>query len=315
VRGAAAALVLLLAAPARGAEEAPAPAPAAPAPASPSGKPAAGTGAAEKPAWRTDPVAARREAREKGTRVLAVVLAGFYESEPCTRLEKALEEEPARAALEGLVPLRVVEKEDLAFSKAAGLEDLGHPYTALVDPEGKAIAWRRGALPAKEWAREVRALVEAAAAFEAKRAAAEKDPADARALWELSESLRPLGRVREADEALGRAERADPSDRAGLAPLFAFRRLEARLEDLASAQDFAAARALCDDYDREHPGSPRRPRVAFWRAVCRAHLGEAEAAKKDLEALASEAPEEELRTLARERAEAIGRILEKRGAK
>ena len=296
MKGAAAALVLLLSM----AEESPAPAPAS---------------APAKPSWLTDAAAARREAREKGTRVLAVVLAGFYESEPCARLEKALEEEAARAALEGLVPLRVVEKEDLAFSKAAGLEDLGHPYTALLDPEGKAVGWRRGALPAKEWAREVRALVDAAAALEAKRAAAEKDPADARALFELSEALRPLGRVREADEALGRAERADPADRAGLAPLFGFRRLEARLEDLVAAQDFAAARALCDDYDREFPGSPRRSRVAFWRAVCRAHLGEPEAARKDLEALAAEAAEEDLRTLARERAEAIGRVLEKRAGK
>jgi len=313
----AAALVLAAAGPGRAAEE-PAPPPPKTAPA-PVPRPAEAPAAEAKPAgadgWHTDPEAARREAREKGRRVLAVVLAGAYESEPSRRLERAIGEAPAKAGVEGLVPLRVAEKEDLAVSKAAGLEDLGHPYTAILDAEGRALGWRRGAFPAEAWAKEVRALASAVAEWERKRDAAAGSPSDAKALWECSEALRPLGRVREADDLLDRVERADPSGAAGFAPRIRFRRLEARLEDLVAVQDFDGARDLCDAYDREFPGSPRRDDVALWRAICRAYRGEAEAARRDLEALAGATADEGIRAAARARIEALDRVLEKKGAK
>ena len=296
------AAALVSAAPAVFAEE-PAPVPA------PDAKPPAAR------AWLTDIDAARKEARASNRRILAVVLAGSYESEPSRRLERALDEAPAKTALEGLVPLRVSEGADLAFSKAAGLEDLGHPYTAILDADGRAVGWRRGAFPAEAWAKEARGLAAAAAAWDGKRAAVEKAPGDAKALWECSESLRPLGRVREADDLLDRVERVDPKDAAGLGPLVRFRRLEARLEDLVSIQDFDGARDLCDAYDREFPASPRRDEVAFWRALCRAFKGEPETARRDLEALAESTKDEALRARIRAKMEALDRVIEKKGAK
>ena len=71
-----------------------------------------------------------------------------------------------------------------------------------------------------------------------------------------------------------RVERADPKDVSGLGPQVRFRRLEARLEDLVSIQDFDGARDLCDAYDREFPASPRRDEVALLRetSACAARL-------------------------------------------
>lgn len=312
------AAALLVAVPAARAEEPAAPPPkteSAPAPESKPAAPAPARSPAAPGTWLTDAEAARREARSSNRRILAVVLAGSYESEPSRRLERALDEAPAKAALEGLVPLRVSEGADLAFSKAAGLEDLGHPYTAILEADGRAVGWRRGAFPAEAWAKEARALAAAAAAWDGKRAAVDKAPGDAKALWECSEALRPLGRVREADDLLDRVERADPKDAAGLGPQVRFRRLEARLEDLVSIQDFDGARDLCDAYDREFPASPRRDEVALWRAIGRAFRGEPETARRDLEALAEATKDEALRARIRAKIEALDKVIEKKGAK
>jgi tetratricopeptide (TPR) repeat protein len=285
------------------AEEPPAPAPAA-APAEP--KPAAAV------EWAKDLDAAKAAAKEKSRRILLVATEDFYPSEPCTRLEKAVAEPAAREALAGFVPLRVVEKEGVEVSRTLGLQDLGHPYTALLDAEGKVVAALRGAFGAEAWAKEMRRLAAAADAWEAKRAAAENTPGDARALFDLSEALRDLGRVREADDVLARAENADPEDRARLAAQFRFRRLEASVEDRMAAQDFDGARALLDAYEKEFPNSPLKPWVGFYRALTRAWRGEADGALEDLKEIAGSAKDPALAALAREKASALEKLIEKR---
>ncbi len=262
--------------------------------------------------WAKDLDAAKAAAKEKGRRILAVVTEEFYPSEPCRRLEKALEDPAAKEVLGPFVPLRVVEKEDLAFSKGAGLKDLGHPYSAILDADGTVVASLRGAYAADAWAKEVRRLAAAADAWSAKRSAAEKAPVDAGALFGLSEALRDLGRVREADDVLSRAENADPEDRAGLAPLLRFRRLEARVEDRMAAQDFEGVRTLLDTYEREFPNSPKRPWVALWRALARAYRGETDGALEDLREIASSAKDEVLAAQAKERVAALERVVERR---
>jgi hypothetical protein len=218
-----------------------------------------------------DLAAAKAAAKERKVRILAVVTEGFYPSEPCRRLEKAAEDREASAPF---VLLRVVEKEELEFSKGLRLEDLGHPYTAILDAEGSVLAVLRGAFPAAAWAKEVKRLAAAADAVDAKRDALGKSPADPKALWEFSEALRAAGRVREADDALSRAENADPEGKSGLAALFRFRRAEARVEDRMAVQDFDGARALLDAYEKEFPSSPRKAWVALYRALCRGLAGE-----------------------------------------
>jgi hypothetical protein len=274
------------------------------------GKPAPTT--VEGPAARLD--AAKAAAKERKVRILAVVTEDFYDSAPCRRLEKALEDPAAREALAAFVPLRAVEKEDLALSKALGLDDLGHPFTAILDAEGRPVAWLRGAFDGPAWAKEVRRLAAAADAVEARRAAAEKAPADPKALWELSEALRAAGRVREADDALSRSENADPEGKSGLLPLFRFRRLEARVEDRMAAQDFDGTRTLLDAYDREFPTSPRRPWVAFYRAVARALRGETDGALDDLREVAAGAKEKdpELAALAEARVAALEKVIDRK---
>lgn len=240
--------------------------------------------------------------------------AEFYPSELGARLEKAVEEEPARAALAGLVPLRIVEKEDLAFSKALGLQDLGHPYTALLDSEGRFLAHLRGAVPAAAWSKEIRRLVAAAAALDVKKDEARKDASNAKALFALSEAWRELRRDREADDILARAENADPDDKTGLLPLFRFRRVEARVEDRMAAQDFEGARTLLDAYDREFPTSPRKSWIAFYRAVARAFRGETEPALEDLRELATgaAAKDEPLLALVTERIAALEKVIDRK---
>lgn len=308
---AAAGALLAAAAPARAGEGdppppagAPAPAPAAaPAPPAPAKEPAA-------PApWARDLAAAKAAAAERRVRILAVVTESFYPSEPCDRLAAAVLDPAAAKAAGGFALLRIEEKEDLAFSKGLGLEDLGHPYTALLDAEGRVVATLRGARGAEAWAREVARLSAAADALDEARAAAAGAPGDARTLWRLSEALRDLGRTREADDALARAENADPEGKSGLAPHFAFRRLEALVEDRMAVQDFEGARAALDGYDREHPSSPRRRLVFLWRALCRAHLGEAEAALEDLREVAAEKGDEALAALAAEKAAALEKVI------
>jgi tetratricopeptide (TPR) repeat protein len=243
-----------------------------------------------------------------------VVTEGFYESAPCRRFEKALADPTAVETMGMFVLLRIAEKEDLALSKGLGLEDLGHPYTALLDEEGRPLAWLRGAFGAADWAKEVRRLAAACDAVEARRAALAKAPGDARALWELSEALRDAGRVRDADETLARAENADPDGKSGLLPLFRFRRLEARVEDRMAVQDFEGVKTLVDAYDREFPGSPRRPWVAFYRAVARACRGETDAALDDLREVAAGAKGKDAALVAavEARIAALDRVIERR---
>ena len=308
-------LLSLLAPAARGQDGGKAAPPPAPAPGEKPSAPASAPPAPAAPAavaWAKDLDAAKTAAKEQGRRILAVLLEDFYPSEPCGRLEKALEDAAAREALAGFVPLRVVEKEDLAFAKSLGLDDLGHPCTAILDAEGRALAWLRGAFDGAAWAKEVRRLGAALDALESKRAAAEKAPADAKALWELSEGLRAAGRVRDADDALARAENADPEGRTGLSPLLRYRRLEARVEDRMAVQDFEGARTLLDAYDREFPASPRRPWVAFLRAVARAYRGEVDGALEDLREIAASAKDEELLPLVTARIAALEKVLEKK---
>ena len=106
-----------------------------------------------------DLAAAKAAAKERKARILAVVTEDFYPSEPCRRMEKVLDDKEAVAPF---VPLKVVEKEDVAFSKELRLEDLGHPYTAILDAEGKVLATLRGAFEAAAWSKEVRRLASAA---------------------------------------------------------------------------------------------------------------------------------------------------------
>jgi tetratricopeptide (TPR) repeat protein len=246
-----------------------------------------------------DLAAAKAAAKERKVRILAVVTEDFYPSEPCRRLEKAVDEKGVAASF---VLLRVVEKEDVALSKGLRLDDLGHPYTALLDAGGNVLAALRGAFDG----------------VEAKRAALEKTPADPKALWELSEAIRAAGRVREADESLARAENADPEGKSGLAPLFRFRRAEARVEDRMAVQDFEGARALLDAYEKEFPASPRKAWVAFYRALCRGLAGEVDGALEDLKEVAAKAKpgekgaDPELLALAESRAAALGKVAEKR---
>ena len=258
-----------------------------------------------------DLAAAKAAAKERKVRILAVVTEDFYPSEPCRRMEKALD---AKEVVAPFVPLKVVEKEDVAFSKGLGLEDLGHPYTAILDAEGKVVATLRGAFEAAAWAKEVGRLAAAADAVEAKRAGAGASPADPKGIWEFSEALRAAGRVREADEALSRAENADPEGKAGLAPLFRFRRAEARVEDRMSVQDFEGAKALLDAYDREFPNSPRKAWVAFYRAIVRGLTGEVDGAIEDLKEIAAGAKEKDpdLQALAESRAAAFEKVVEKK---
>jgi len=262
-----------------------------------------------------DLAAAKAAAKERKVRILAVVTEDFYPSEPCRRIEKAVDEKGVAASF---VLLRVVEKEDLALSKGLRLDDLGHPYTALLDAEGNVLAALRGAFDAAAWSAEVKRLAAAADGVEAKRAALEKSPADPKALWELSEAIRAAGRVREADESLARAENADPEGKSGLAPLFRFRRAEARVEDRMAVQDFEGARALLDAYEKEFPASPRKAWVAFYRALCRGLAGEVDGALEDLKEVAAKAKpgekgaDPELLALAESRAAALGKVAEKR---
>ncbi len=262
-----------------------------------------------------DLAAAKAQAKERKVRILAVVTEDFYPSEPCKRMEAALD---AKEAVAPFVPLKVVEKEDVAFSKGLALEDLGHPYTALLDADGKVLATLRGAFEPAAWAKEVARLSAAADAVEAKRPAAEASPADAKGIWEFSEALRAAGRVRDADEALARAENADPEGKAGLAALFRFRRVEARVEDRMSVQDFEGSKALLDAYDREHPNSPRKAWVAFYRALCRGLLGEVDGAIEDLKEIAAAAKtgekgaDADLLALAESRAAAFEKVAERR---
>jgi len=314
-------LVLFFAASPAAAQEGsapPAPPPPVPAPPVPdagsSAAPATPPPAKLEVVWRKDLDAAKAAAREGSLRIVAVVTEEFYPSELCARLEKAVEEEPARAALAGLVALRIVEKEDLAFSKALGLQDLGHPYTALLDSEGKYLAHLRGAVPAAAWAKEIGRLLAAAASLDRRRDEARKDASNAKALFGLSEAWRELRRDREADDVLARAENADPDDRAGLLPLFRFRRVEARVEDRMAAQDFEGARALLDAYDREFPTSPRKPWIAFYRAVTRAYRGETEPALEDLRELAAgaAAKDESLLALVTERVASLEKVIDRK---
>lgn len=258
-----------------------------------------------------DLAAAKAAARERKVRILAVVTEAFYPSEPCRSLEKAAEDGEATAPF---VLLRVAEKEDLAFSKDLRLDDLGHPYTAILDAEGAVLATLRGAFPGAAWAKEVKRLAAAADAVDAKRAAVGKSPADAKAIWEFSEALRAAGRVREADDALARAENADPEGKSGLAPLFRFRRAEARVEDRMAVQDFDGARALLDAYEKEFPSSPRKPWVAFYRALCRGLAGEVDGAVEDLKEVAAGAKgkDPELLALAESRIAAFEKVAEKK---
>ncbi len=298
-------LLLLLASPSPAQDGAAEPAPEKPAE-KPAAPPATPAPAPEPPA---DLAAARTLAAERNCRILAVVTEEFYASEPCDRLAKALGEPEAAKAAEGFVLLRVSEKEDVAFSKSLGLEDLGHPYTAILDGSGKAQASLRGAFEAGRWAKEILRLSRALDAVDAARAAVAKDAADARALWDLSEALRDAGRVREADDVLATAERKDPDGTSGLAPLFAFRRVEARMEDRMAVQDFEGARAALDAYDRSFPNSPRRRHVFVYRALCRAHLGEADAALADLKEVAAEKKDEALSALAAEKAASLEKVI------
>jgi tetratricopeptide (TPR) repeat protein len=258
-----------------------------------------------------DLAAAKAAAKERKVRILAVVTEEFYPSEPCKRMEKALDDKEAAAPF---VPLKVVEKEDVAFSKGLALEDLGHPYTAILDAEGRVLASLRGAFESAAWAKEVKRLAAAADGVEAKEAALAKSPADAKSIWEFSEALRSAGRVREADDALARAENADPEGKSGLAALFRFRRVEARVEDRMSVQDFEGARALLDGYDKDHPNSPRKAWVAFYRALCRGLVGEVDGAIEDLKEVAAGAKEKdpELLALAESRVAVLEKVVEKK---
>jgi hypothetical protein len=263
-----------------------------------------------------DLAAAKAEAGKSGMRILAVITTTHYESEPCRALEEALGSAEARAVLDGFVVLLAKEGEDLAFSKSLGLEGLGHPCTALLDAEGKPQAWLRGAWDGASWAREVKRLLAAVEALAGKRAAAEKAPGDPGALWEWSEALRAAGRTGEADDALARAENADPEGKSGLAAQFAFRRLEARVEDRMAIQDFEGARDLLDAHDREHPLSPRRAWVALYRALARAGRGEVDDAVRDLEDLLPAAKEKDpdLHALAESRLAGLKRIADLRSS-
>ena len=262
-----------------------------------------------------DLAAAKAAAKERKARILAVVTQDQYASEPCRRMEKALEDKDATAPF---VPLRVVEKEDAAFSKALRLDDLGHPYTVLLDADGKALAALRGAFEPAAWAREVKRLAAAADGVEGTATSLAKAPSDPKALWDWSEALRAAGRVREADEALARAENADPEGKSGLAPHFRFRRLEARVEDRMAVQDFDGAKALLDAYDREFPTSPRKGWIAFYRAIGRGMSGEIDGAIEDLKEVAAGAKagekgaEPDLLALADSRAAAFAKALERK---
>jgi hypothetical protein len=314
------AVALLLAAAAAAGEE-PAPAP------KPAENPPAEKPAEEKPAAKEEPGAkavavvrakdlegAKAAAKAARRRIVVVAVPAWYESEPSRRIAKALQDDRAVDALGGFVLLEEKEKADLALSKALGLEDLGHPYTAILDEEGRVLASLRGAFDAAAWAGEVRRLAVACDAVAARRAALAKAPGEPKALWELSEALREAGRVREADETLARAENADADGKSGLLPLFRFRRLEARVEDRMAVQDFEGVKTLVDAYDREFPGSPRRPWVALYRALARAYRGETDAALEDLREVAAGAKgkDESLRVAAEARIAALEKVIERR---
>ncbi len=294
-----------------------APVPPAAAPAAPASKPEVPPPAAdgkEAPKWHGELAAAKAEAAAANRRILAVVTAGWYPSEPSRRLAEAVADPDAAPALEGFALLRVTEDATLPLSTPLGLVDEGHPYTALLESDGTVVASLRGAWPAARWAEDVRTLAAAADTRAAAAARVAATPTDLRARWDLSEALRALGRSAEADAELGRAEALDPEGRSPLQAEFRFRRTEARYEDRMAVQDFAGALALLDAYEKDFPNGPRRRWVAVYRALGLAYSGDIDGALADLATLAADGRDPALQRLAADRRAAVERIRDARAA-
>jgi tetratricopeptide (TPR) repeat protein len=291
----------VLSSPAHAEEGTPAatPAPAAPATTAPASTPEV---------WHTETAKAIADAATRNVRILAIVTQDFYPSDPCVRLLASIDDPATRAARDGLVLLRVNEGKALPFSTERKLEGEGHPYTALLEPSGAPVSVLRGAWTATAWAEKVTRLRAAATRWDAARTASVEKPHDAATLYELSESLRALERVQEADEALRRADARLPADSTDLKARVRFRLMEARFEDRVAVQDFDGADALLNAFERDHPNAPHRRRVALYRALVRAHRGDLDVAIAELDALAALEGDPDLAREAAEHAAAARRI-------